>query len=301
MNDIRRTILWVIFGFSMVLLWDQWQVYNGHKATFFPSPVSQQAAKAPAVATPASVPGGVSGAMATAATPAVPGAAPAAAGLMPAGAAPAAAREIIQISTDVLKLSFDSEGGSLVRAEMRQHVAGPGHEGDFVLLEQSPDRVYVAESGLIAPPTQAGVQYPNHKTPMTAVPGPRSLADGQNELVLRFESAEVGGVKLVKTYTLERGSYAIGVRHEVVNTGAVAVLPQLYVQLVRDGNKPQGESSFYSTFTGPAIYTEAKKYQKIDFKKIEDGKADFDKSTTHGYVTMAVSYTHLTLPTIYSV
>jgi len=37
MNDIRRTILWVIFGFSMVLLWDQWQVFNGHKATFFPS------------------------------------------------------------------------------------------------------------------------------------------------------------------------------------------------------------------------------------------------------------------------
>ena len=37
MNDIRRTILWVIFGFSMVLLWDQWQVHNGHNATFFPS------------------------------------------------------------------------------------------------------------------------------------------------------------------------------------------------------------------------------------------------------------------------
>ena len=37
MNDIRRTILWVIFGFSMVLLWDQWQVHNGHKATFFPT------------------------------------------------------------------------------------------------------------------------------------------------------------------------------------------------------------------------------------------------------------------------
>jgi YidC/Oxa1 family membrane protein insertase len=62
------------------------------------------------------------------------------------------------------------------------------------------------------------------------------------------------------------------------------------VQLVRDGNKPQGESSFYSTFTGPAIYTEAKKYQKIDFKKIEDGKADFDKSTTQGYVAMVQHY-----------
>ena len=31
MNDIRRTILWVIFGFSLVMLWDQWQVYNGRR------------------------------------------------------------------------------------------------------------------------------------------------------------------------------------------------------------------------------------------------------------------------------
>ena len=37
MNDIRRTILWVVFGFSLVMLWDQWQVHNGRKATFFPS------------------------------------------------------------------------------------------------------------------------------------------------------------------------------------------------------------------------------------------------------------------------
>lgn len=37
MNDIRRTILWVIFGFSMVLLWDKWQLHNGNKATFFPT------------------------------------------------------------------------------------------------------------------------------------------------------------------------------------------------------------------------------------------------------------------------
>ena len=53
MNDIRRTILWVIFGFSMVLLWDQWQVYTGHKATFFPSPakVESTGAKAPVVPT----------------------------------------------------------------------------------------------------------------------------------------------------------------------------------------------------------------------------------------------------------
>ena len=51
MNDIRRTILWVIFGFSMVLLWDQWQVHNGQKATFFPTPGKPAtSASAPGVA-----------------------------------------------------------------------------------------------------------------------------------------------------------------------------------------------------------------------------------------------------------
>ena len=66
MNDIRRTILWVIFGFSMVMLWDQWQVHNGKKATFFPSPAQQTApagASAPATISSAS----------TAGVPSVPG------------------------------------------------------------------------------------------------------------------------------------------------------------------------------------------------------------------------------------
>ena len=60
MNDIRRTILWVIFGFSMVLLWDQWQIHNGNKPTFFGAP-------APKTDTPAA---GAQGAVPNAATPA---------------------------------------------------------------------------------------------------------------------------------------------------------------------------------------------------------------------------------------
>ena len=125
---------------------------------------------------------------------------------------------------------------------------------------------------------------------MTAVPGERTLAAGQNELQVKFESADVGGIKLVKTYTFKRGAYDIGVRHDIVNTGSTTVSPQLYMQLVRDGNAPLGESSFYSTFTGPAIYTEAKKYQKVEFKDIEKGKVDVEKQATNGYVAMVQHY-----------
>ena len=72
MNDIRRTILWVIFGFSMVMLWDQWQVHNGNKATFFPSSAKTAASAAPASASAAPAASGVPSSNAVAATAQVP-------------------------------------------------------------------------------------------------------------------------------------------------------------------------------------------------------------------------------------
>jgi len=280
MNDIRRTFLWVIFGFSMVLLWDQWQIYNGHKATFFPKPVVANAENTAASSTPAaasSVPTASSSATSTAAGPSeVPSSSA-------ASNAPTTSRERIDVSTDVLKLRFDTEGGTLLFAEFLKFGDLVDSKKPFVLLDESKARVYVAQTGLI------GGAFASHKTPMKFT-GESTLKEGKNELVLNFESADVGGLKLVKTYTLTRGSYAIKVNHQVLNTGNAAVSPQLYVQLVRDGNKPEGESAFYSTFTGPAVYTEAKKYQKIEFTDIEKGKAEFEKNAPQGYVAMVQHY-----------
>ena len=289
MNDIRRTILWVIFGFSMVLLWDQWQVFNGQKPTFFPPATT--AAKPPAVATtPAiSVPAGVAavpGTSAPVAAAPVPSAIPA----TPSADAPAAAvkKERIVISSDVLTLSFDTEGGALVGSVFTKYADMNDKSKGFVLLDESNSRVYVAQTGLIG--TSGAPSLPTHKTLMTTLPGERKLQPGQNQVEIKFESPAVGGVKLVKTYTLKRGAYDLNVRHDIVNTGSEAVAPQLYLQLVRDGNKPEGESSFYMTFTGPAIYTEAKKYQKVEFSDIEKNKVDVEKKATNGFVAMVQHY-----------
>ena len=281
MNDIRRTILWVVFGFSMVLLWDQWQIYNGHKATFFPTPAVKTEASPGAVPNAANVPpaASVPAAQAASAQQAVPGNAP---------VATAAAREFIDVETDVLKLRLDSEGGSLLRAELLKHVDVHRAGQPVVLLDESRERVYLAQSGLI--PSAGAPALPTHKTPMTLTSPERRLADGAKELKLRFESAPVNGVKLVKTFILRRGAYDISVEHEIINQGSAAVSPQLYVQLVRDGNKPEGESSFYSTFTGPAVYTNAKKYQKVEFSDIEKNKVDIEKQAQEGYVAMVQHY-----------
>ena len=280
MNDIRRTILWVIFGFSMVLLWDKWQIHNGKKPTFFPSPQTVSAPAADDVK-PADV--SVPQAAVTGSAGDVPGTA-AAAGAAAQPAAPATPRQNVTVTSDVMSLTFDSEGGTIKHSELFKYSDTVDEKKLMQVFEENAKRVYMGQTGLI------GGNFPTHKTPMTVMPGARELKDGQDSVQVRFESADMGGVKLVKTFTLKRGSYAVDVQHDVVNTGTAAVNPQLYMQLVRDGNKPEHESSFYSTFTGPAVYTEAKKYHKVEFKDIENNKAEVDKSSTSGYVAMVQHY-----------
>ena len=150
MNDIRRTILWVIFGFSMVLLWDQWQTFNGKQATFFPKPTPVvTASNAPATpgtsaaAVPAPNAAGVPAPVATAAGPsAVP--------LGSSAPAAQASREKLVVTTDVFSLTFDTEGGSLVKSSFVKFKDMADKNAGFVLLDESAGRVYVAQTGLIA-------------------------------------------------------------------------------------------------------------------------------------------------------
>ncbi|MEI6382727.1 MAG: membrane protein insertase YidC [Betaproteobacteria bacterium] len=275
MNDIRRSILWVIFGFTMVMLWDQWQIYNGNKATFFPAPVAtENKATTPAPKTN-DVPQAVRSDAAV--NPNV----------IAAGVSSNGARESIDVNSDVLALTLDSEGGSIIRVEFLKHadVLHPGK--NIVLLDESKDRVYMAQTGLIGAPTSTA--WPTHKTPMT-FSGAQKMTEDQKELVVKFSSDVVGGLQLIKTYTLTKGDYTIAVKHDIINKSGQEVAPQLYMQLLRDGNKPDGESSFYSTFTGPALYNNTKKYQKVEFTDIEKDKAVFDKQASEGYVAIVQHY-----------
>lgn len=274
MNEIRRIILWLVFIFSLALLWDQWEISHGRKPMFMPSP-TKATQTAPAAATssdPATPP-------AVANNTAVP--------QPDNNSSNTIKSERVEISTDVLKLTFDTQGGSLLRAELLKHadVLRPGQ--NVVLFDDSKERVYLGQTGLIG--STSSEAWPTHKSAMR-FSGPTALKEGEDQLTFQFQSLDAGDVSLVKTYTLTRGSYVLKLQHDISNNSAAAISPQLYLQLVRDGNKLEGESAFYSTFTGPAVFTNEKKYQKVDFEDIEKGKADFEKQTSQGYVAMVQHY-----------
>ncbi|MEK9775143.1 MAG: membrane protein insertase YidC, partial [Quisquiliibacterium sp.] len=291
MQQTQRTILWVVFSVSLLLLWDNWQSHNGKPSMFGPQRVATKTAdQAPAGASaPARAPGNTDASIPTA--PSVSASAPSAAPPATAGKTPAVppAVETLKLRNDVLVVDIDPTGAQVVRAELLKHKAFSGdnetNSRNLVLLHQLPGKVYIAQSGLIGAPQ--GASYPNHRSRFSVLEGPGQ--DGAGSIRLRL-SAQDGGLTLVRSYSLKPGSYVLQVSDEIINEGQTAANPTLYMQLTRDGKNPPGDSKFYSTFTGPVIYTEEKKFQKVDFSDIEKGKADHSKAASDGWVGIIQHY-----------
>lgn len=278
-SDIQRALLWILFGLSAFMLYDRWEVYNGKPPLF--GPETQQTQNVSAPQGPADTPQASTASALPTETAAVPKA------------------DLVHVETDLLNLSIDPTGAVIVGSELRKEkqttpwtdtglvgmVLGnkPEAPKDVVLFTQEKGRTYLAQTGLIGGP------YPTHKTSFKLVPGPLKLADGQDSLAVKFEG-ESGGVKVIKTYTFERGHYGVKVSHEVINNTGNDITPSIYFQLTRDGDKPEGEGAMVNSYTGAAVYTDKEKFQKVSFSDIADGDRDFQAKADNGWIAMIQHY-----------
>jgi YidC/Oxa1 family membrane protein insertase len=265
--DTRRLILVMIFTFSSFLLWENWQKYNQ------PKPAAEVAAA------------GAPAAAASGGDAPRPSVSLQAGSVTPpsATAAPAVnAAETFTIRTDLVEATISSQGGDIVRLELFNYKEQGDKEKNFVLFDTS--HQYFAQSGLI------GDGLPTHRSNFRRVAGANELADGANELQVRLEADAANGSKVAKILTFRRGSYVVDVAWEITNGGDQPIAPHAYFQIQRDGEAPAGESAMMMTFTGPAVYTEEGKYQKLVFKDIADNSAKFVKTASDGWVGMIQHY-----------
>ncbi len=260
--DTRRLMLMMVFGLSLFILWEEWQKYQN------PPPAPQVQAQVAAAADGAVPQVGSSLKAASQQSSEV-------------SQAPATA-EKIRIVTDLYQADISTQGGDLVWMELSRYQAHENPENKFVLFQ--PEHQYAAQSGLL------GDGLPTHRSMLKPVPGARELAEGQDSLQLRLEAAPVNGVKATKVYTFHRDSYVIDVSWEVENGSDKAIAPHAYFQFQRDEVAPSGDPKMVSTFTGPAVYTDAEKYQKVKFGDIVDGSAKFAKSANDGWLAMVQHY-----------
>ncbi len=286
--DIRRTILLMIFSFSLLMLWNNWQVHQGNPPLFGAPPA---ATKPTATATDPNA----------AATNAGVPAAPASATTTPAGSASATvpglpattnvAAQTVLFKTDVLALTFDLQGAQLIRTDLLAFPSVEDPAIPFTLLERAAGRTYVVQSGLTGAP--AGAMFPTHLAPFVLETEARELTG--ESLVIKFSSTS-GDVKLTKTFTLKRGQYAIDVQHQIDNLSAQPVSPSVYLQITRDGHDPAGTSTAPSFLSGPAnffgaaIYSEQEKFQKVTFADIEKRKTSHVKQADNGWFALIQHY-----------
>src|SRR5450759_1063211 len=264
--DTQRLILFFVFSFSLLLLWDSWQ--KEHRP---PTPTIAQQGTVQATVPSPSVP-----AQATPAAQRKPGDA------IPPNAAAPAKHETLRITTDNLVADIDLQGGDIVRLELLRQKDTLDEKVNFVLF--APEHHYAAQSGLI------GSGLPTHKTMYSAEAREYALADGQEKLQVRLEAAGPEGVKTVKTLTFHRGSYIIDISHEIVNGSAAPLAAHAYFQFLRDGAPPAGDPKMVNTYTGAAIYTEQEKFHKLAFGDLDKDKASFPKTADNGWIAMLQHY-----------
>lgn len=277
-RELQRAFLWVILLLGLFMLWDAWQVRNGNPS-FFATPESeQQVASQDSEVPNAPV---AQGSQAVASTVNVTIAQP------------------VVVKTDLFTLTFDANGATVARAELNKEMETPDWKKrgipsllfgkdesvpqPVVLFDTSAKHVYKAESGLV------GGSFPNHRTNFKLISKDLTMDDDQETLSVQF-AATSGGVELIKTYTLHRGHYGIDVKYDIHNQGNVAITPSVYMQLTRDDGKVSTDSSFYNTYTGPALYTDEDKFQKISFSSIADGDKDYPTYANEGWISMLQHY-----------
>ncbi len=266
--DIRKTLLWAIFTISALLLFNAWQEQAGQGSLFSKStaPAKQEAVAADNGAKDLPKPSGTT--LATPTQTSIP-----------------KTGELLTLKNDVLELDIDTLGGVVSKARLLKHLEED--KSPVLLFDRSNERQYFARTGLVS---GSGVELPNHTQVFAAT---KNQANNSITLI-----AEKNGVRLEKTYTLNKGSYVVEAKHTIKNISAQNLDATLYAELVRDGGKPSfkgkvEESSFYSTFTGPAVYTDAEKFHKIDFSDIEKGKSKVPSTQPAGdtaWVAMVQHY-----------
>ena len=287
MINQTRTLLVVALFAVAYLLWQAWQ--HDYPAVTPPLPTSsaQVAATSAAVPTAAAIPsapvGSAPATVSSSAAPSVPAAVEASASATPA-------QDLVTASSDVLKLTIDPRGGTIVGAALLKYPQTVKKGSPPVqLLTTAPATYYVAQNGLVG---IDGSAAPDHLAEFkSAAPG-YTMAAGKNQVVATFTWQDpAAGVSVIKRYTLTRGSYVINLAQEVVNHGKATWHGSAYEQLDRVDPPPPPKHflEFYNpdswAYTGAAWYSPDSKFNKLPFGDF--AKEPVNQTVTGGWVAMA--------------
>jgi YidC/Oxa1 family membrane protein insertase len=265
--DNQRLILFLALSMVLMLLWQAWE--QQHAPT---PPVS--------ITTPGSTTASNSG------IPAPPNPADGSvAAATPTDIGETQSAKRITVTTDAYIAEIDTLGGDLRRLALRKHPAKAGQpQVPFELLSESGNELYITQTGLVA----HNIDLPNHRSLYNTAQYEYVLREGQDSLQIPLSWVGPNGIRVVKTYTFLRDSYAVKLDYAIHNGGKKSADTYFYAQLLRSHVEQHSMLSAAPSYVGAAIYTPENKYEKISFDDMT--KKPLDREVKGGWVAMLQHY-----------
>jgi YidC/Oxa1 family membrane protein insertase len=248
--ETKRLILFVVFSFSLLLLWDSWQqkqlqtelaVNNAELDEFQPGDYDSSNIENPAYQL--------------------------------------ADDQKIVVKTSLYEAEINTVGGDIRKLKL-VNFQNDTKDGLYEILndEMNP-LLYIAQSGLI------GKNLPTHKDVFKSNQLQYESNDHDVSVPIIFENEDV---KVVKTYIFSNDNYQIKLATSITNKSDTALQPQIYYQLLHD-HKSAEKSGMMPTFTGVSYFTEASKFKKMDFDDIDNQKP-FTQNANDGWIGIIQRY-----------
>jgi YidC/Oxa1 family membrane protein insertase len=297
-----RSFLILALLFVAYLLWSQWQedyhappqakpAATASVAGVASASVPDVGAAVPQVATPTTSAVASSASVGTGA-PQTPAAAPAAPAEKARSAMPPKGPQVT-VTTDVLRLTIDTRGGGIVRADLLKYPQKLKSEKSMRLFSEQPQHFFVAQNGLIGGKSKKLIDrtalFHSAKTQYRLQPG-------QDTVSVDLVWTGPDGLTETKRYTFKRGSYVIDLKQTVHNGGTQAWSGWPYRRLQRVVPPKTEHSNFlakYSdqsrySFFGAAWYGPEEKFNTIKFDDFAKDK--LNRKVTGGWVAMEQHY-----------
>ena len=251
--DLQRIFLFLIFSFSLVLIWDGWQRYE--------HPISVTTTTAQSEA-------GV-----------------VAKDKISESVIANSDAKIVFVKTDTLAIEINTLGGDIQKLSFLHHPDGVDVNKPFVLFDKAAGaHNYITQTGLL------GTNLPNHNTIFTVDRTDYKLTDPAQKIDVILSAKNNEGVLITKTLTFHKNSYIVDISYDIQNNTELPLSTSAYFQFIRDGVEPAGGTKFVPTYTGAAVFTDKEKLQKIDFATIDKAKIDYPKQSDNGWIGILQHY-----------
>lgn len=188
----------------------------------------------------------------------------------------------VTVTTDVFTAQISLRGGGISYAALNTYpVDSKTPDIPFEFLASNNERLFIHQSGI----TGKG-NTPDHKAIYTSDQSSYTLNPGDSDLIVTLNWENDEGLQATKQYTFKSNSYAIDISYQVRNNATEVWQGRIYEQLQRA--KPSSNRRLLYTFTGAALSTPEKRYEKFDYDDLQDNPINLD--VTDGWIAILEHY-----------